>query len=151
MRKVWESWDCSAWGGLRGHLISVYRYLQGDAVRTESEIGIPFQWCPVTGQGAVGTNWKTGGFVWTPGSTSVMCGWQSTGTGCPEGLWDLLLGEPRKSPGHDPGHSALGVPAGTGVGSDGVRGPFQPQPRCHSIKILTVLTLLVFDIWKSSK
>ena len=51
----------------------------------------PFQWCPVTGQGAMGTNWIIGSTVWTWGRTSLLWGWQSTGTGCPEGMWSLLL------------------------------------------------------------
>jgi len=50
-----------------------------------------FQWCPVTGQGAMGTNWSTGSFTWTWGRTSLLWGWQSPGTGCPGRLWSLLL------------------------------------------------------------
>jgi len=42
-----------------------------------------FQWCPATGQGAMGTNWSIGSSVWTWG--------RSTGTGCPGRLWSLLL------------------------------------------------------------
>ena len=50
-----------------------------------------FQWCPATGQGAMGTNWGTGSSVWTWGRTSSLWGWRSTGTGCPRRLWSLLL------------------------------------------------------------
>jgi len=50
-----------------------------------------FQWCPVTGQGAMGTNWSTGSSIWTWGTTSSLWGWRSTGTGCPGRLWSLLL------------------------------------------------------------
>ena len=50
-----------------------------------------FQWCPVTGQEATGTNWSMRSSVWTWGRTSSLWGWRSTGTGCPEGLWSLLL------------------------------------------------------------
>ena len=50
-----------------------------------------FQWCPVTGQGAMGTNWGTGSSIWTWGRTSSVWGWRSTGTGCPGRLWSLLL------------------------------------------------------------
>ena len=50
-----------------------------------------FQWCPVTGQGAMGTNWSTGSSIWTWGRTSSLWGWESTGTGCPGRLWSLLL------------------------------------------------------------
>ena len=49
------------------------------------------EWCPVTGQGAVGTNWSIGSSVWTWGRTSSLWGWRSTGTGCPGRLWSLLL------------------------------------------------------------
>lgn len=31
------------------------------------------------------------------------------------------------SPGCDPGHTDLGVPAGAGAATEGHRGPFQPQ------------------------
>ena len=50
-----------------------------------------FQWCQATGQGAMGTKWSTGSSIWTWGRTSSLWGWQSTGTGCPERLWSLLL------------------------------------------------------------
>lgn len=41
-----------------------------------------FQWCPLLGQDAVGTSRSPGGSLWTLGSSSVLCGWQSTGTNC---------------------------------------------------------------------
>ena len=41
-----------------------------------------FQWCPATGQGAMGTNWSTGNSVWRWGRTSFLWGWWSTGTVC---------------------------------------------------------------------
>ena len=50
-----------------------------------------FQWCPATGQGAMGTNWSTGSSIWTRGRTSSLWGWQSPGTDCPGRLWILLL------------------------------------------------------------
>jgi len=50
-----------------------------------------FQWCPVTGQGAMGTNWSTGSSIWTWGRTSSLWGWWSTRTGCPGRLWSLPL------------------------------------------------------------
>ena len=50
-----------------------------------------FQWCPVTGQGAMGTNWGTGSSVWTWGGTSSLWVWRSTGTGCAGRVWSLLL------------------------------------------------------------
>ena len=36
-------------------------------------------------------NSNKGSCLWTSGSNSVLCGWWSTGTGCPEKFWDLLL------------------------------------------------------------
>ena len=50
-----------------------------------------FQWCPVTGQRAMGTNWGTGSSVWTWGRTFSLWEWWSTGTGCPGRWWSLLL------------------------------------------------------------
>jgi len=50
-----------------------------------------FQWCPVTGQGAMGTNWSTGSSVWTWGRISSLWGWRSPGTGFLGRLWSLLL------------------------------------------------------------
>jgi len=51
-------------------------------------------------------------------------------------LWDLLFGDLSKPPGHGPGHPALGVPARAGIGADGPRGPFPPQPFCDSMLTL---------------
>ena len=48
-----------------------------------------FQWCPVTWPEAMGTNWNTGGSLWTSGNTFSLWGWWSTGTGCPGRLWSL--------------------------------------------------------------
>jgi len=50
-----------------------------------------FQWCPATGQGETGTNCSIRSSVWAWGTTSLLWGWWSTGTGCPEGLCSLLL------------------------------------------------------------
>ena len=41
-----------------------------------------FQWCSVAGQETVGTNWNTGGSLWTLGNAIVLCGWWSTGKNC---------------------------------------------------------------------
>jgi len=38
---------------------------------------------------AMGTNWNTGGSLWTSGNTFLLQGRPSTGTGCPESLWSL--------------------------------------------------------------
>ena len=42
-----------------------------------------FQWCPATGQGAMGTSWSMGSSSWRQGRTSSLWGWRSPGTGCP--------------------------------------------------------------------
>jgi len=60
--------------------------------------------------------------------------------GCPERLWGLLLGDLQKSPERGPGHPAVGVPAGAGVGPDGHRGHCQPQPCCNPDKALKHMT-----------
>lgn len=44
---------------------------------------------------------------------SVLCGWQSTGAGCPEKSWSLLLEDLQKPP-RGPGQPVLGGPAGAG-------------------------------------
>jgi len=36
-----------------------------------------FQWCPVTGPEAVGTNWNTGRSLWTSGNTFLLKGDQA--------------------------------------------------------------------------
>ena len=63
MRKGWDTWGCSAWrregwGGILSTLMNVWRF---GAKWTGPG---SFQWCPVTGQGAVGTNWNTGNSIW---------------------------------------------------------------------------------------
>jgi len=89
-----------------------------------------FQWCPVPGEEAMGTKWNTGNSSQTPGNTSLLCRWESTGTCYPERLWGLLLGDLQTPPGHGPGHPALGVHAWTGVGPDG---PEVPASLCQSV------------------
>ena len=90
MRKGWGSWACSAWRreGWGGTLEMPLNICRVGVRRMEPD---SFQWCPVTGQGAMGTNWSTGSSVWTWGRTSSLWRWRSPGTGCPEGLWILLL------------------------------------------------------------
>jgi len=44
-----------------------------------------------------------------------------------------LLGDLPEPPGRGPGHPALGVPAGSGVGAEGPRGPFQSAPVFGSV------------------
>lgn len=77
--------------------------------------------CQDSCQEAMGTNWKTGDFLWTPGSTSTMYRWWSTGIGCLESLWILFLGDLQKLPECGPGHPALAVPAWEGFGPVGLQ------------------------------
>jgi len=82
-----------------------------------------FQWCPATGQGAVGTNWSRGSSIWTWGRTSSLWGWWSPGPGCPGRLGWVTH-----------------------------RGPFQPWTCCDSVKlqrfrILQVLALAAAIPW----
>jgi len=85
MRKGWGSWACLAWRRLRGDLLS---FLSVGVRRMRPN---SFQRCSATGQGATSTNWSMGSSSWTWGRTSLLWAWQSTATGCPEGLWILLL------------------------------------------------------------
>jgi len=39
----------------------------------------------------MGTNRIIRSSIWTQRRFSLFWGWQSTGTGCPEGLWSLLI------------------------------------------------------------
>jgi len=90
VRKGWDSWAClgwrrEGWEGISQMLKSIWRM----GVKRMGPNS--FQWCPATGQGAMGTNWSIGSSVWTWGRTSSPWGWRSTGTGCPGRLWSLLL------------------------------------------------------------
>ena len=61
-------------------LINSYKYLKGGFQKDL------FQWCPATGQGAMGTNWSTWSSIWTQGRTFSLFF-----TGCPGRLCILLL------------------------------------------------------------
>ena len=93
-----------------------------------------FQWCPVTGQGAMGTSWSIGSSVWTWGRISSLWGWRSTGTGCPGRLWSLLLWRCSRPAWTRSCAACCGWPC-FGRGLDWVthRGPFQPPPFCDSV------------------
>jgi len=93
-----------------------------------------FQWCSATGQGAMGTNWSIRSSIWTWGRTSSFWGWWSTGTGCPEGLWILLLWRYSKPSWTRSCAACSGWPCfSKGVGLDDPRGPFQPLTFCDSV------------------
>ena len=90
MRKGWGSWACSAWrredwDGILEMFVNIFRA----CVKRMGPDS--FQWCPATGLEATGTKWSIRGSIWTWGRTSLLWGWQITGTGCPGGLWSLLL------------------------------------------------------------
>ena len=89
-RRGWGSWACSAWRreGCEGTLEMPTNISRVDVKRMGPS---SFQWCPVTGQGAMGTNWSIGSSVWTWGRSSSLWGWRSTGTDCPGRLWSVLL------------------------------------------------------------
>ena len=74
---------------LRGDLIDILTNIWRVGVRRMGPDS--FQWCPATGQGAMGTNRSIGSSTWTWGRSSSLWGWQSPGTGCPGSLWSLLL------------------------------------------------------------
>ena len=84
VRKGWESWDCSAF--------FVQRRLKGiplistNCLREEIKMMRQgsFQWCPEPGKETSSTNWSAEGFLWTPGSSSVLCTCWSTGTDFPQ-------------------------------------------------------------------
>lgn len=82
------------------------------------------------------TTWSIRNSLWTSGNTSLLvC--DSNGTGWPEKLWSFLLGDLQKPPERDGGYLALGVPVWAGIGSNGLRGPFQLQPFSDSVKTFT--------------
>lgn len=60
------------------------------------------------------TLWTTAGSSWPPGSTSVQCGWWSTGTET-QRQWGVIFGDLQQSPAHSPAHPAPDGPA-TGQG-----------------------------------
>ena len=47
-------------------------------------------WGLASGQGITGTNWNTASSVQTWEKSSLLWGGRSSGTGCPERLWNLL-------------------------------------------------------------
>jgi len=78
----------------------------------------------------MGTNWNIEGCLYTLGSTYVLCGWWSTGTGCPEAVHSF----PWRSP--EAAWMCSGCPCLSGVGQDHL----QTYPPTSN-------TLWVYDLW----
>ena len=79
----------------------------------------------------MGTNWNTGGSFQTA-EALLCCAGGGAVAQAAHRLWVLLLGDL-------PGHPALGVPAGAGLGPHGPRRPPQPQPLCDSLNSLMLI------------
>ena len=89
-----------------------------------------FQWHPVTGSEAIGTNCNARGSLLMLGNTFSLWGWQSTGTGCGR-LWSLHPWRYLKAI----WTPALGGPAWAGdLSTMTSRGPLQSRPFCDSVK-----------------
>lgn len=134
VRRWWEICGCLAWkrGGSCSILSKCMNTWREGAERMETG---SFQWCSVTEQEALCTNWNRGSSLYTLGITSVLGRWWSTCTGCPEPMESPFW----KSP---PGHSAQGIPTGAGVEPEGPRVHCSPQPFCDSVNISSVEKLL---------
>jgi len=88
-----------------------------------------FQWYPLAGQNEMGTNWNTGGSIWTSGNTVKV-------TEHRHRLPREAVESPRldifRNSRRGPGQAALGDPAqARGLDQLISRGPWQPQPLCH--------------------
>ena len=112
-----------------------------------------FQWCPVTGPEAAGTNWNVGDFSWASGNIFSLWSSPSTGTGNPERWWSLPPWDLQKPSGHGPRQLALGGPAwGRQLDKMTSRGPSQPQPVCDSAWFFCNVHILVWSTcWMSSQ
>lgn len=90
-----------------------------------------FQSCPVTGQGATGTNWNIGSSTWTWRKTSLLWGCQSTGTGSPKRLWNPAWIQSCASCSR---WGCFSRRVGLCRWRDHLQGSLQPQPFCDSVK-----------------
>lgn len=126
----WENWEKKRFISS----VSVNIWKQG-AEKTEHREDRA-RLCTLAGQEAMGTNWNTGGCLWTTGNTYLPGQWPSTGTACPDRLHSFLFGDPQMLPGHGPGFPPLGVPDGAEVGQDR---PGVPSSLNHSGILLTLV------------
>lgn len=78
-----------------GGILSIYLNTWREGTK-EAEPG-SFQGCPVAGPETLGTDWNTGGSIWTSGNTSLLWGWLSTDTGCLGRWWESAFLEMLKS------------------------------------------------------
>jgi len=90
LRKGWGTWGCSAWRreGWEG-ISSIFINISGANVKSVGADS--FQWCTTVVQGTMSRNWNTESSIQTWERSSSLLEWQSTGTGCPERCWNLLL------------------------------------------------------------
>ena len=96
-------------------------------------------WCPVTGQGAEGTNRDTGGSMWTQERTSLLWRLQRAGTGCPDWWCSPLLCRYSKPTWIFPAQPTVGNCFGRGLGWG--KSPEVPSNLCSSV-ILSLLQAL---------
>ena len=105
--------------------------------------GQTLKWCPATGQGAMGTNWSVDSSIWTWGRTSSLWGWRSTGTGCPEVLWILLLWRYSRPAWTQSCAACCRWPCfGTGVGLDDSQRSLPPHTILGFCKVYSILNLV---------
>lgn len=127
-RRGWESWECSAsrvkgWEGI----LSTYLNILWEGVKV-IEPG-SFQWFQQQAQ----TN--TGSSILIREETSLLCRWQSTGTGCPERLWGLLLQSYLKPAWMSPHAMCSRWPyLSRDVRPDDLQRSFHPQPLCEPVR-----------------
>ena len=123
-----EAWKIEGWEGTLEMPLNICRV---GVRRTGPD---SFQWCPATGQGAMGTNWSRGSSSWTWGRTSSLWGWRSPGPGCPGRLWSLFLCRYSRPAWIRFCVACCGWPCfGRGLGWGTHRGPFQPRTFCDSV------------------
>lgn len=82
----WETWHRSAGWRPRGNVTGAYKCLKA----VKWMVLVALKQCPVTERGTLWTNWNIGSSIWA-GGKPFLRGWQSSGTGCLERQWSLLV------------------------------------------------------------